>query len=294
MVIVDESFSPCLDLFLMEVKYVDGELSDFLDANNDIMFVLAHNIISFCVKNYSNRAINIGCKIPVDLEVCVGFNKKSERFTAIDCNMRNFIINIMGIQTVIIYQKRNEEKFRRCADPNNNVSQIFNKKGTYAGFQIDSFGTVNIGGYIGSVMLYSYNANHYDAIIVNHEGVDKLGMFQSVDNPVEQLRVFSANDEEDIQNSRASSSYQLTNEYKSETVTEAETESDLLAAAIFASLNPLNSVISIGSIGSVGSVGSVGSAGLTGSASSISLATSNQIPDTSMDEIIARTLVGER
>jgi len=187
----DKTFTPCLDLFAMEIKFVDGSLVNFLDANNDIMFVLAHNIIAFCVKNYSNPAINIGCERKVALEVCIGFDKKNGGFKAIDCNMRNFIMNIIGIQTVIVYQKRTEPKYRRCADPRNNVSQIL-RNGSYAGFQIDSFGTINIGGYIGSIMLYSYNANHYDAIVVNHEGIDKLGMFQSVENPVEQLTVFNS------------------------------------------------------------------------------------------------------
>jgi hypothetical protein len=190
----DETYVACLDLFSMEVKYVGGTLIDFLDANNDIMFVLAHNIITYCIKNYSNPSINIGCERPVGLEVCVGFDKKSGCFRAIDCNMRNFILNIMGIQTVVVYQKRTETKYQRCTDPHNRVSQIL-KGSSYAGFQIDSFGTVNIGGYIGSVMLYSYNANHYDAIVVTHDGIDKLGMFQSVDNPVEQLSVFNTNEE---------------------------------------------------------------------------------------------------
>jgi hypothetical protein len=239
MVSVDETFTPCLDIFAMEIKYVNGSLVDFLDANNDIMFVLAHNIIAFCIKNYSNPSINIGCERPVDLEVCIGFDKKMGGFKAIDCNMRNFIMNIMGIQTVIVYQKRTEPKYRRGADPQNRVSQIL-RNGFYAGFQIDSFGTINIGGYIGSIMLYSYNANHYDAIIVHHEGIDKLGMFQSVDNPVEQLTVF---------NSPSSSN-----------------ESSLGSVP--------------GSIGSVpGSIGSV--------------KVSEPYPDTSFDEIIAKTLAEE-
>ena len=196
MISADDTFVPCLDLLSMEIKYVDGTLVDFLDANNDIMFVLAHNIILFCIKNYLNQAINIGCERPVALEVCVGFNRKTSSFSAIDCNMRNFIMNIMGLQTVIVYQKRTESKYRRCADPQNRVSQIL-RGGSYAGFQIDSFGTINVGGYIGSVMIYSYNANHYDAIIVTHEGIDKLGMFQSVENPVEQLSVFNSDDVND-------------------------------------------------------------------------------------------------
>ena len=98
-------------------------------------------------------------------------------------------MNIMGIKTVIVYQKRNEIKYRRCNDAINGVSQIM-RGSDYAGFQIDSFGTVNVGGYIGSIMLYSYNAEHYDAVVVNHDGIDKLGMFQSVDNPVSELSVF--------------------------------------------------------------------------------------------------------
>lgn len=191
MMSLDETFMPCLNLLEIKIKYVDGSLATFLDANNQFVFAFARNILLFCIKNYGNPAINIGCERPVDLEVCVGFDRQTGGFRAIDCNMRNFILNIMGIQSVLVYQTQTEPRFQRCADPRNRVSQIL-KGGRYAGYQIDSFGTVNVGGYICQLLIYSYNGGHYDAVVVHHEGVDKLGLFACVENAVEELPFFGA------------------------------------------------------------------------------------------------------
>jgi hypothetical protein len=172
-------------------------------------------------------------------------------------------MNIMGIQTVVVYQRRNEVKYRRCADPINLVSQVM-RGPVYAGFQIDSFGTINFGGYIGSVMLYSYNAYHYDAIVVNHEGVDKLGMFQSVDNPVSELVVFQ--DPSNAGGSSSSASGRGAKETKEE---KGSKES------IFVCIEK--------SAESVASVASVSSVALESS-------TVSEQQDTSMDELIARIM----
>lgn len=175
--IADNDFIPYFDLYNMRIKYGTTNLCDFLDSNNELQHAISHNLIAFCVRNYMNPDINVGCLRPVELNVCVGYNAKMKRIFAIDCNMRNFIMNILGIKKAIIYQHKIGPENMRHTDKINGVTQIM-KGDKYIGFQIHSFGTINIGGYIGSVVLYSFDLLHYDAICVNHEGIAKLGLFR--------------------------------------------------------------------------------------------------------------------
>jgi hypothetical protein len=99
----------------------------------------------------------------VALEAGVGINRMGS-FYAIDCNMRNLVMNICGIQNIKVFQNKTDARFRRGGDLTN-LTYILTHMDSYAGFELESFGTINVGGYIGSIILYSYNAGHYDAFV---------------------------------------------------------------------------------------------------------------------------------
>ena len=161
----DPEFPLFFALNTMKINFKGADLIAFLNLNKNLLFALSHNIIGFCTMHYTNPVININCPRIVPLEVSVGRSANGS-FTAVDCNMRSFVMNVCGISQIKVFQNRTDVQFRRKADPFNSVS-ILTHNDSYAGFQLESFGTINVGGYVGSIILYSYNASHYDAFVQN-------------------------------------------------------------------------------------------------------------------------------
>jgi hypothetical protein len=172
--VYDDSFVFLFNIQERTIDFDSSELVDFLNRNMLLLCALAFNIISFCVKNYTNPQININCPI-FNLDACVGINKNGG-FSAIDNNMRNFIMNVCGVERVEVFQQKTESHFQRCNHVLNNTRMIIINN-QYVGFQIESFGTINVGGYYGSIHLYTFNANHYDALCLDMEPHNTITAF---------------------------------------------------------------------------------------------------------------------
>ena len=180
----DESFKFCFGLPDMKIQYGSSSLVCFLNTNQKLLFALAHNIISFCVNNYRNRQINVNCPIFVDLDVCVSINAEFG-FSAIDNNMRNFVMNVCGVEWVQVFQYKTDPNVQRSNDPRNKTTRLL-ENGSYAGFQVESFGTINVGGYLGSIQLYSYDSYHYDAFcLLNNSNM--TAMISDIDERLERV-----------------------------------------------------------------------------------------------------------
>jgi hypothetical protein len=135
----------------------------FLNANKLLMHVLSFNIFKFAVLNYKNQKLNrVLRRLP--LHTGVAFDKTTQQIYAIDGQMRNFIMSIMGINRVVVYQHNINPKYRRFTNVDVNLNAI-DFEGEYAGFDIRTFGNINCFGEIGSILLFTNDATHYDAIL---------------------------------------------------------------------------------------------------------------------------------
>jgi hypothetical protein len=172
--VYDHSFDFAFGLPHMSVSYGAHTLVQFLDANITVTFAIVHNVFMFCVRNYDNLDINVGCSSLLGIDALVDFDPATGNYMAIDGNMRNFILNILGVRLARVFQFKSGIDYRREVDIGNKVS-VITLNSVYAGFQIESFGTVNVGGYIGSAELYSYDATHYDCIMRSSE---RLGLIR--------------------------------------------------------------------------------------------------------------------
>jgi hypothetical protein len=155
----DENFKFCFGLLEMNIQYRCSSLVSFLNRNLKVLSALAHNIISFCVHNYTDLQINVNCPM-TDINYCIDIEEGG--FRAIDFNMRNFVMNVCGVERVRVFQYKTDPTSQRSNDPQNKTTRLL-ENSSYAGFLIESFGTVNVGGYIGTIDLYSYDSSHYDA-----------------------------------------------------------------------------------------------------------------------------------
>jgi hypothetical protein len=130
------------------------------------MFVLSFNILKFALLNYDNLKLNkffIVTDRLCMLETGIAFNNKKQKFYAIDGQMRNFIMSIMGISKVVVFQNKTEDKHRRHTNKDFNL-KIIDYEGEYAGFEIEHFNNIYCGGVIGEILLFTHNAEHYDAV----------------------------------------------------------------------------------------------------------------------------------
>lgn len=170
---LDPSFVPIFNLYLYGIDIVinnDGinefDVMKFLNANKHLMFILSFNILKFAVINYDNLTLNkIHSKTDrlCMLETGIAFNPKKQKFYAIDGQLRNFIMAIMGIEKVVVFQNKTEDKHRRHSNKDFNLKAI-DYEGEYAGFEIEQFNNIHCGGVIGEVLLFTHDAEHYDAI----------------------------------------------------------------------------------------------------------------------------------
>jgi hypothetical protein len=140
---------------------------DFLNANKYLMYVLSLNILKFAIQNYDNKKYNMSPKNLI-LETGIAFNQAKQKFYAIDGQLRNFIMSIMGIDKVIVYQNKTDTQNRRHTNVDLNLFAI-DYYGEYAGFEINAFQNINVGGVWGSVLLFTHNSEHYDAFLDSDE-----------------------------------------------------------------------------------------------------------------------------
>ncbi len=134
---------------------------DFINSNKLLIHILSLNILKFAVLNYYNPMFNIVDKL-LPLETGIAFNAKKNKFYAIDGQMRNFIMSIMGIQKVVVFQNKIDHNNRRHSNMDYRLAAI-DYYGEYAGFEIRAFDIINIGLFKLNVLLYTHNSEHYDA-----------------------------------------------------------------------------------------------------------------------------------
>jgi hypothetical protein len=162
---LDDNFIPILNLYSYKIN-LDGlsefDLIKFLNSNKYLMFVLSFNILKFAVLNYDNFKLNKINKI-CPLETAIAFNPKKNKIYAIDGQLRNFIMAIIGIEKVVIFQNKVEPKHRRYTNKDLNLSAI-DYEGEYAGFEIEAFHNLNCSGTLGEILLFTHNSEHYDAV----------------------------------------------------------------------------------------------------------------------------------
>ena len=179
-------FHPKFELYSRTIIYDADNLIDFLDKNNDLLFALSHNILLFAAIHYEGLS---GLRT-TKLMNCIDMSRDLTTFGAIDGNIRNFIMDILGVKSIYVISESDDLDHRRRSDAQNNVEQLI--KDGYIGFKISCEKTINIGGFIGSIMLYTYNSSHYDAII--------YGEFTSLfENETEILSIiYSDNKDEEL------------------------------------------------------------------------------------------------
>ena len=151
------------ELNISKTGISEYNLIDFLNANKYLMYVISYNILKFAIENYDNMQYNVVPK-QLMLETGIAFNPSKQKFYAIDGQLRNFIMSIMGIDKVIIYQNQTDAKNRRHTNTDLNLYAI-DYYGEYAGFEINAFQNINVFGVWGSVLLFTHNSEHYDAFL---------------------------------------------------------------------------------------------------------------------------------
>lgn len=166
---LSSNFVPVLNLYLYNINFTvncDGineyDVIKFLNSNKLLMYILSFNILKFAIENYNNVALNKIEKL-CPLETAIAFNEKKQKFYAIDGQLRNFIMAIMGIEKVVVFQNNVEPKHRRYTNKDFNLKAI-DYEGEYAGFEIETFHNLNCSGTLGNVLLFTHNSEHYDAI----------------------------------------------------------------------------------------------------------------------------------
>jgi hypothetical protein len=165
---LDPKFIPIKNLYLYGIdlnvnysKSAEYDIIGFLNQNKYLMYVLSLNILKFSIENYSNPNLNRTDKL-LSLETGIAYNSSKQKFHAIDGQLRNFIMAIMGIDKVIVFQNKTEAEHRRYTNLDLNLLAI-DYEGEYAGFEIETFSNINCGGVLGSVLLFTHNSEHYDA-----------------------------------------------------------------------------------------------------------------------------------
>lgn len=169
---IDPTFVPIFKLYLYGIDIVinhdgikDFDVLQFLNANKQLMFILSFNILKFAVINYDNMALNKVFNVTdklVMLEMGIGYQPEKQKIYAIDGQMRNFIMSIMGIEKVVVFQHK-IDKYRRQTDKKYNLKAL-DYEGEYAGFEIEQFNNIHCGGIIGEVLLFTHDEKHYDAV----------------------------------------------------------------------------------------------------------------------------------
>jgi hypothetical protein len=165
----DENFVSIFNLYLYNIELKintnginEFEIITFLNSNKTLLYILSLNILKFSVENYHNINLNKIEKL-CPLETGIAFNEKKQIFQAIDGQLRNFIMAIMGIQKVVVFQHNIKAKHRRYTNSNLNIYAI-DYEGEYAGFEIEAFHNLNSLGVLGEILLFTYDSEHYDAI----------------------------------------------------------------------------------------------------------------------------------
>lgn len=144
----------------------ESNIVKFINANRILIKILVFNILKFCVKNYYNTDLHITNRI-LPFNTAIAFDLNQSRFIAIDSQLRNFTMSVMGITKVIVWQHNINSTNRRHTNIDCNLTAI-DYYGEYAGFEISNQNTINIRGSIGSVLLYSNNSEHYDGFFDNN------------------------------------------------------------------------------------------------------------------------------
>ena len=183
---LDPTFEPICQLYLyntdlnINLDHIDNyDIIGFLNANKYLMHILGLNILKFAVQNYSNPTLNRIHKL-LPLETGIAFNPSKQKFYAIDGQMRNFIMAIMGIDKVIVFQNKTDPIYRRYSNVDLNLLAI-DYEGEYAGFEIEAFDNLNCGGILGTVLLFTHNSEHYDAFLNNQTFLSTLRIRDQMD-----------------------------------------------------------------------------------------------------------------
>jgi len=175
-------FHSKFELYSRTIIYGATNLIDFLDKNNDLLFALSHNILLFAAIHYEN----LSELRTTQLMNCIDMSRDLTTFGAIDGNIRNFIMSILGVKSIYVISESDDLNHQRRSDVQNNVEQLI--KDGYIGFKISCEKTINIGGFIGSIMLYTYNSSHYDAVFAD----DSTYLFE---NEIEILSIIYENND---------------------------------------------------------------------------------------------------
>jgi hypothetical protein len=166
---LDDNFVQILKLYSYNIELninpngiSEFDIIKFLNSNKILIYILSFNILKFSIENYDNPLLNRVEKL-CPLETGIAFNNKNQNFEAIDGQLRNFIIAIMGIKKVIVFQNKVDQKYRRYSNTDLNLLAI-DYEGEYAGFEIEAFHNINSLGILGEVLLFTHDSYHYDAV----------------------------------------------------------------------------------------------------------------------------------
>jgi hypothetical protein len=162
---VDQSTLMNFDLHLNPTKSDEYDFIGFLNDHKYLMFVLSVNILKFAIQFYTEPQFNLTNNL-LPLETGIAFNPNEMKIYAIDGQLRNFIMSIMGFQKVVVWQHNTKCKNRRHTHVNSNLTAI-DYYGEYAGFEIQTQHIINTMGSIGTALLFTYNSEHYDAFFNN-------------------------------------------------------------------------------------------------------------------------------
>lgn len=167
-------------IYIVESNNDYCEIEKFLNENMNLIKILVFNILKFCVQNFTPKYLNlvfniqttkkstygVECISTNNFVSSVAFNRKDRRFIAIDGKMRNFTMSVMGISKVVVLQHNTNKNNQRSSNSAYRMKTIkYNNE--YAGFEIEVDNIINVKGAIGSVLLYTYDANHYDCVFNN-------------------------------------------------------------------------------------------------------------------------------
>jgi len=169
---IDRHFSPIRDIYLYGVeltinnsKSFDYNLIGFLNDNKYLIYILCLNILKFSIENYSNSAISNKKYVP--LESCIKFDNTTKKIDSINGQLRNFILSIMGLEKVIIYQ--NTPNFV-------NYLLDSNFEDVYSTIEIEASTSINSGNIIKSVILFEHDSCNYDVVL--NKNLDKQKIIQ--------------------------------------------------------------------------------------------------------------------
>jgi hypothetical protein len=155
------------------IKFKESlNIIDQLNNFSEFITFLSNDILFFCIKNYNNENINSKCRKFLETKEYLEYDDKLNIVTKIDYNIRNFIMNILGIRYIYVLENNIEsDNQKHNCEINNIIPLMINKK--YIGYRIGAYDTINKNSYIGNIILY-YNQQTYEVCYMNQTGLYEL------------------------------------------------------------------------------------------------------------------------